>query len=592
VNRARTLGRTTVVALLGAAALAMAGQPASATGSDRPVPNDPGARHAAPRHAAATAPHAVHNPLLKEVLSNEDDADRQGEPPALSALCQSYLGHPTPYRRIGSNIDAISGDTTVAVGSQTGCSAAQNETTIAVNPYDPNNLVAGSNDYRVFNAREQRNDSSGWAYTSFDGGRTWKNVQLPKLTFQTGATGALSYMDSAGDPAIAFGPANTVYYANLVFSRAAPPAGQQQASGISMSVSHDGGLTWSDPSVIQLDGVNPDATPTPAYVFNDKEWVGVDPIRGTAYVTWTRFTYDQTGAYQQSPIVSVRSSDGGRHWTAPVQVAPSLAGFSGGITPFDQGSNPVVTRDGTLQVAYQASVCQTAACNQPADHDAVVVATSRDGGRSFHNTEVATDYNFPTNEDAGTGTLTGENFRINSFPQLTVDRVTDRLWVTWADDRNGRYSNGVSVKTNGDALVTSSADGRNWTPVTALGTSSDEVFPAIAAFAGRVAVTYYTRTYDRNGIGLDYAYQAGWGDGVAHGGVKRITTQTANPQVQFVAVGAVSGQVLQGVFIGDYTAVAIGSDLRIHPCWTDFRGKPGTTLPNQDVDTQSISVLP
>ena len=36
------------------------------------------------------------------------------------------------------------------------------------------------------------------------------NVVLPHLTFQTGATGTLSDMDSAGDPAIAFGPHNTV----------------------------------------------------------------------------------------------------------------------------------------------------------------------------------------------------------------------------------------------------------------------------------------------------------------------------------------------------------------------------------------------
>ena len=38
-------------------------------------------------------------------------------------------------------------------------------------------------------------------------------------------------------------------------------------------------------------------------------------------------------------------------------------------------------------------------------------------------------------------------------------------------------------------------------------------------------------------------------------------------------------------------ATALGSDLKLHPCWTDFRGNPGTTLPNQDVVTQSISVL-
>ena len=54
---------------------------------------------------------------------------------------------------------------------------------------------------------------------------------------------------------------------------------------------------------------------------------------------------------------------------------------------------------------------------------------------------------------------------------------------------------------------------------------------------------------------------------------------------------AADGTVLQGVFIGDYSAAAMGFDFRLHPCWTDFRGNPGTTKPNQDAYTQSIFVL-
>ena len=94
---------------------------------------------------------------------------------------------------------------------------------------------------------------------SLDGGLTWRNIQLPHLTFQTGATGALAQMDAAGDPAIAFGPNNSVYYANLVFSR------RNDASGIVVNKSVDGGLTWGEPGIVRLDGVdasgNPVATP-------------------------------------------------------------------------------------------------------------------------------------------------------------------------------------------------------------------------------------------------------------------------------------------------------------------------------------------
>ncbi|HEX9336957.1 MAG TPA: exo-alpha-sialidase, partial [Pseudonocardiaceae bacterium] len=86
-------------------------------------------------------------------------------------------------------------------------------------------------------------------------------------------------------------------------------------------------------------------------------------------------------------------------------------------------------------------------------------------------------------------------------------------------------------------------------------------------------------------------FAAGSGSSVGSSPVRRITTQTSDPGVQFVGVGAVTGNTLQGLFIGDYTAVAIGADLRIHPVWTDFRGSPGTSTPNQDAVTQSIPVF-
>lgn len=136
--------------------------------------------------------------------------------------------------------------------------------------------------------------------------------------------------------------------------------------------------------------------------------------------------------------------------------------------------------------------------------------------------------------------------------------------------------------------MTSSKDGRHWSNVQTVGTAADEVYPAIAAYDDHV-VSFYTRAYDSKGIGLDFAY-ARSDEGSRLGGapVQRITTQTANPQTQFLGIGAVTGNVLQGVFIGDYTAAAMGRDGVFHPSWTDFRGHPGVTAPNQDAYTQSI----
>jgi hypothetical protein len=543
----------------------------------RPAPTDPSGRRAAsptPHVAAPSTRPNVPNELLAKTLF-DDDANAQE--PAVSALCQDYLGQPNPYPPIAPNIDVIHDDTAVQSGSQLGCESAQNETTIATNPYNPRNLVAGSNDYRVFNTREQRNDSSGWAYTSFDSGKTWRNVQLPHLTFQTGATGALSDMDSAGDPAIAFGPLNTVYYANIAFSRL------NGGSAVTLSTSHDGGRTFGEPVIIALDGADANGNPVDTPNFNDKEWVGADPLTGTVYVSWTQFNATE------SPIMVRRSINFGRTFAPAVQVSPNTTDFAGGITSYSSGSIPQVGNDGKLYIAYEDSVCATLDCDSPNDHDAVVVATSHNHGQTFTNKEVALDFDFPQNEDAGTATLTGLNFRINSFPQMAYDRLTGKLWITWADDRNGTYDGFESVKTNGDNFVVSSSDGTHWSGLTKVGTSADEVFPAIAAVARRVAVTSYTRKYDPSGINLDYTMWTGWGS--ALGPIHRVTTVSENPNVQFVGIGLESGQVLQGEFIGDYTAVAMGLDFKVHPSWTDFRGNPALNTPNQDVDTQSLSAF-
>ena len=89
------------------------------------------------------------NPLLKEILGEEDEGESEDDP-ALSALCQEFVTKPNPYRNPAPNVDQIVGDTTVTVGSQAGCSSAQNETSIAVNPANLRNIVAGANDYRIF----------------------------------------------------------------------------------------------------------------------------------------------------------------------------------------------------------------------------------------------------------------------------------------------------------------------------------------------------------------------------------------------------------------------------------------------------------
>ncbi|MGQ9468392.1 MAG: sialidase family protein [Nitrososphaerales archaeon] len=74
----------------------------------------------------------------------------------------------------------------------------QNEPTIAINPLDPSNIVVGAHDIR-------NRPVQAWYYTSFDSGVTWVEGSLP---------GAES-MYLTGDPTLAFGLHDTVYYATI-----------------------------------------------------------------------------------------------------------------------------------------------------------------------------------------------------------------------------------------------------------------------------------------------------------------------------------------------------------------------------------------
>jgi len=75
--------------------------------------------------------------LFNQTGDPGDDDTAISLDPALSALCQAFIGKLNTYDPPRPNVDQIRDDTLVPAGSQTGCAAAQNETTIAVNPLNP-----------------------------------------------------------------------------------------------------------------------------------------------------------------------------------------------------------------------------------------------------------------------------------------------------------------------------------------------------------------------------------------------------------------------------------------------------------------------
>ena len=499
---------------------------------------------------------------------------------SLFSRCRYDLGAKT-YGAFGSHEhDAIVGDTSFPLANNTSCFNPQNEQNIVFNPSDSRNLVTSANEYRATEVA---------VYYSKDGGGTWTDVALRGWTRSTGGSGAFSGVDSCGDPVLAFNAdGSKLYFTSLVCNFDKFP---RAISGVAIASSTDGGATWSAPKMIDYRSTGD--------FFGDKEWVTVGGD-GTVYVTWTKFYQGPRGlGYLKSPIVMSSSRDGGKSWSSVKEVSDAAH-------PFNQGSAPMVAPDGTLYVAYEASDPTT---NYATDE--MVVASSTDHGTTFTQHHIARVFDdldcypiqLPGAQDRQT--LSFEQFRINSYPSFAIDPSTGRLAITWADNEgNGSCGHGgttyVGPGTSNQVKLATSMDGATWTTRTITTGAADKVYPSVGANHGRIVVGYYTRAYspsptatDRScGIAeldsvtnavvaptdparaaapvcLDWAIRSS--DAANFGTETRVTTESSNPYILF-----------SGSFIGDYTGTAVDADGHAVTVWTDFRGNPGVTTPNQD----------
>lgn len=79
-----------------------------------------------------------------------------------------------------------------------------NETTIAVNPRDPNHAVGGYHSYQLIRTGQTTHVAIvGATSVTFDGGATWREVIPPQAPYQF-----------SGDPALAFDAAGRLYFAS------------------------------------------------------------------------------------------------------------------------------------------------------------------------------------------------------------------------------------------------------------------------------------------------------------------------------------------------------------------------------------------
>lgn len=286
--------------------------------------------------ASVVAAAAAAAPALAGNLSSYDGASWYSKYLAVSA------GTPATCTGNSGSLGQLTFGTNVDASNECG---SQSETSIAINPANGKNVIAGSNEIQRLPMR---------AMYSKDGGKTFTGVDLPLPPARTN-----NGFDFGSDPSVAFDSNGNAYYSYIVVFFSAGGS----INGTEMAVSHstDGGATWS------ATYFNPQ---TGSGQFNDKPMITVDTgpaHHNRIYVAWDNATGNSSSDKNGNNVVLSYSDDGGATFSSPVSVSGPFTGRTGGI-----GADPYVTANGTLHVAWQDYA-----------HLVIADAVSTDGGNTF-----------------------------------------------------------------------------------------------------------------------------------------------------------------------------------------------------------------
>jgi hypothetical protein len=385
------------------------------------------------------------------------------------------------------------------------------EPSVAVDPQNPN-VIAGVWQQDRWSNGGSRGTVAG---VSSDGGATWQEVSALGATKCQGGP-----WDRASDPWVSFGPDGTLYSVSLVFSAFS------WDNGVVANTSHDGGRTWSAPVDVTHDNI--------AGVIDDKESVTADPTRpGHAYAVWDRINIG-AHATSRTPAMFSRTSDWGQTWSTPRPIYRTGRG-NGTI-----GNVLAVLPDGTLVDVFDWVTARAV--------NLVSAIRSTDGGRTWTapiviGREPATGVVDP---DTGAAVRNG-----GVLPDVAVDRTSGALYAVWETRAFGGIDQ-IVLKESLDGGLTWSAPMThvNQTPA-GLGQNGQAFTPSVAvADDGTVAVAYYDFRDNTPAPGLTTDYWLATCRSICTSSSSWSETHVGGPFDEEQAPRA------GGYFLGDYEGLA------------------------------------
>jgi hypothetical protein len=495
---------------------------------------------------------------LATVLGDEEEGlDRPVEidhsvRDAPAPIAGSVFGSGTPVKP-GHVICTTPTQNTPNVDTDCEKTGPSNETSIAVNPTDENNMIGGANDYQlgVNPGGHVTASVQSRAHVTFDGGKTWSEYPI----LFGGA------YQATGDPAIAFDAAGRAYYATLGFKFVGPTNALNP--DILVANSADGGKTWASVRVAAGSGNQGSVGD-----LLDKEYIAAWGD-GNAIVTFGDFRLGQQGSFVSGRIYSSVTHDGGASWSSPRLISGAL----------DQAfvSVPTVAADGRIYVAF----LNTTNLQTFRDDYEVVEVNPSTGARIFGPVKVATTIDGARDYPIALGRQTYQDslFRTWAAGNITADPTDPtHLAVVWSDMRNSTLpapANPYAAVTNSDVIVSQSFDrGRTWSPPVALTVPGDQFMPWGAYdISGHLRIGMFDRQYDAANHSYGYTLANESGSGTLVFTTSQLTTALSNPTTgnRWFAATAIPAFPFATTFLGDYSNIAAKPTGGIVAYWTDLR---------------------
>lgn len=384
--------------------------------------------------------------------------------------------HASSAQIAGPNVNMVSGKTLPGGDPYL---QRQNEPSIAVSTRNPLHLLAGANDYRTVDIPfvpgtegedEPKGDAWLGVFKSFDGGLTWRSTLIPGYRQDTSPEGAVSPLKAAGfqaaaDPVVREGTNGLFYYAGLAFNR-----GENAASAVFVTRFIDNNNKEAGDPFQQLGTIIVASSPGGAGTsFFDKPALAVDIPRsgalvcniagqsfagGNVYLTYSAFQNAGT-ASETSQVMFSLSRDCGATWSVPISLTSSMTRDQGAVIAIDPVS-------GAVYVAWRRAPI--------GGGGSIFVAKSIDGGQTFSSATLVANF---TPFDQG---ATLVSFRSVAYPAMAIDG-SGRVYVAWSE-------RGLGPLGEARVVVSTSADGVNWTPRSLVEPAETPVLPGLGQALG------------------------------------------------------------------------------------------------------------